>query len=182
MQNRVNGEQTMRKPLSLIVLLGLSAAAFGQTAPPALMVKVDGKSQPLGLTKLDTNVRIYGYLAETTTTMTFLNLLDRVMEGDLYFPLPEGSTISGYALDIEGKNDRRRGGRKGQGPSGLREDRAAGHRPRSDRMDQRQQLQDPRVPHPRQGHPHHSCELRVRNRRRGRRRARRLPAAAQVQG
>ena len=33
----------MRKPLSLIVLLGLSAAAFGQTAPPALMVKVDGK-------------------------------------------------------------------------------------------------------------------------------------------
>jgi len=93
----------MRKPLSLIVLLGLSAAAFGQTAPPALMVKVDGKSQPLGLTKLDTNVRIYGYLAETTTTMTFFNSLDRVMEGDLYFPLPEGSTISGYALDIEGK-------------------------------------------------------------------------------
>jgi Ca-activated chloride channel family protein len=103
MQNRVNGEKVMRKPLSLIVLLGLSAAAFGQTAPPALMVKVDGKSQPLGLTKLDTNVRIYGYLAETTTTMTFLNLLDRVMEGDLYFPLPEGSTISGYALDIEGR-------------------------------------------------------------------------------
>ena len=82
------------------MLLGLSAAAFGQTAPPALMVKVDGESQPLGLTKLDANVRIYGYLAETTTTMTFLNSLDRVMEGDLYFPLPEGSTISGYALDI----------------------------------------------------------------------------------
>ena len=24
------------------------------------------------------------------------------MEGDLYFPLPEGATISGYALDING--------------------------------------------------------------------------------
>ena len=25
------------------------------------------------------------------------------MEGDLYFPLPEGATVSGYALDIEGR-------------------------------------------------------------------------------
>ena len=35
--------------------------------------------------------------------MTFANPTDRVMEGDLYFPLPQGSTVSGYALDIEGK-------------------------------------------------------------------------------
>lgn len=73
--------------------------------PPALMVKVDKKkpSQPLGLTKLAVRTRIFGFLAETSMTMTFTNPHDRVLEGDLYFPLPEGATVSGYALDIEGK-------------------------------------------------------------------------------
>jgi tetratricopeptide (TPR) repeat protein len=76
---------------------------LAQTAPPALMVEENGKSRPLGLTKLDVQVRIHGYVAETATTMTFSNPYPRVLEGDLYFPLPEGATISGYALDINGK-------------------------------------------------------------------------------
>jgi hypothetical protein len=70
--------------------------------PPALMVQEDGRATPLGLTKLQTEVRILGPVAETTTTMTFTNPSQRAMEGDLYFPLPEGATISGYALDING--------------------------------------------------------------------------------
>jgi len=92
----------MKSLLALPVLVVLSVPLLAQEVPPALMVKVDGKSQPLGLTKLDTQVRIYGQLAETSTTMTFTSSLDRVMEGHLYFPLPEGSTVSGYALDING--------------------------------------------------------------------------------
>jgi len=35
--------------------------------------------------------------------MTFANPHERALAGDLYFPLPEGTTISGYALDIEGQ-------------------------------------------------------------------------------
>ena len=70
--------------------------------PPALMVQQDGRSTPLGLAKLQTEVRILGAVAETITTMTFANPSARAMEGDLYFPLPEGATISGYALDING--------------------------------------------------------------------------------
>ena len=66
------------------------------------MVQQDGRSMPLGLAKLQTEVRILGAVAETTTTMTFANPSPRAMEGDLYFPLPEGATISGYALDING--------------------------------------------------------------------------------
>jgi Ca-activated chloride channel homolog len=73
-----------------------------QTVPPVLMVQQDGRSTPLGLAKLRTEVRIFGSVAETTTTMTFTNPTHRAMEGDLYFPLPEGATISGYALDING--------------------------------------------------------------------------------
>ena len=93
----------MRTILSLAVLSALTSGLLAQTAPPALMVEENGKSRPLGLTKLDVQVRIHGYVAETTTTMTFSNPHPRVLEGDLYFPLPEGATISGYALDINGR-------------------------------------------------------------------------------
>jgi Ca-activated chloride channel homolog len=55
------------------------------------------------LSKMDINVRIPGDTAETRTTMTFHNPNSYVLEGRLYFPLPEGVTISGYSLDI--KND-----------------------------------------------------------------------------
>ncbi|MFH1920121.1 MAG: VIT domain-containing protein, partial [Planctomycetota bacterium] len=93
----------MRRTLALFLVLAINTPLHAQTVPPALMVKVDDKSQPLGLAKLETEVRILGYVAETAATMTFFNPLDRVMEGDLYFPLPEGATVSGYALDVEGK-------------------------------------------------------------------------------
>jgi Ca-activated chloride channel homolog len=91
------------KPYCTFALLLVSVSTLSaQTVPPALMVQKDGHSVPLGLTKLRTEVRIMGAVAETTTTMTFANDTAQPMEGDLYFPLPEGSTISNYALDING--------------------------------------------------------------------------------
>jgi tetratricopeptide (TPR) repeat protein len=97
------------KPFCTIVLFLASVADHGymvpvaaQTVPPALMVQQDGRATPLGLARLKTEVRILGSVAETTSTMTFANPTPRAMEGDLYFPLPEGATISGYALDING--------------------------------------------------------------------------------
>jgi hypothetical protein len=45
---------------------------------------------------------IIGHLAETAITMRFYNPNTAVMEGDLYFPLPEGATVSSYALDVKG--------------------------------------------------------------------------------
>ena len=81
----------------------LGATLLAQTTPPVLVVQGQKGAEPLGLRKLETEVRIHGSLAETTTTMTFFNPLSRAMEGDLYFPLPEGATVSGYALDVQGK-------------------------------------------------------------------------------
>jgi Ca-activated chloride channel homolog len=103
--NSFEEEKTMKFVFSLVLLLLFllfSAAANAQTVPPALMVQENGRAVPLGLAKLQTEVRIFGSVAETTTTMTFANPSARPMEGDLYFPLPEGATISGYALDING--------------------------------------------------------------------------------
>ena len=93
----------MRTILSLVVFSALAAPLLAQTVPPALMVEESGKARPLGLAKLNVQVQIHGYVAQTTTTMTFSNPYPRVLEGDLYFPLPEGATISGYALDINGR-------------------------------------------------------------------------------
>jgi tetratricopeptide (TPR) repeat protein len=92
----------MKPYYTTVLLLASISTLSAQTVPPALMVQQDGRSLPLGLAKLQTEVRIVGAVAETTTTMTFANPMPRAMEGDLYFPLPEGATISGYALDIDG--------------------------------------------------------------------------------
>ncbi len=73
-----------------------------QLPPPVLMVKRGDRSRPLALTNVKINAFIVGHLAETEMTMTFYNPNARVLEGDLYVPLPQGSTVSGYALDVNG--------------------------------------------------------------------------------
>jgi Ca-activated chloride channel homolog len=72
---------------------------------PVLLAQVtpDRPSQPLGLSRMAVEVTITGFLARTRTTLTFRNDTSRVLEGELVFPLPEGATISGYALDIGGQ-------------------------------------------------------------------------------
>ncbi|OGR13726.1 MAG: hypothetical protein A2341_05850 [Deltaproteobacteria bacterium RIFOXYB12_FULL_58_9] len=57
----------------------------------------------LPITEVNTKVRIVGPVAKTRVTMTFYNPHDRVLEGDLVFPLPADATVTGYALDIEGQ-------------------------------------------------------------------------------
>ena len=89
--------------IGLLVILVAFPALAQRRPPPVLMAQVGGKLSPMQLKQLDVDVQILGYLAETRMTMTFYNPNDRRLAGDLYFPLPEGSTISGYALDIGGK-------------------------------------------------------------------------------
>lgn len=74
-----------------------------RSPPPALMIRADDRSTPLQISEVKTQVRIRGHMAETRMTMTFFNPQSRNMAGDLFFPLPEGAMVSGYALDIEGK-------------------------------------------------------------------------------
>ncbi len=74
-------------------------------ARPALLVKIadDRPSESLAVVRMDVAVAISGFLAETTTTLTFRNGHGRALEGELVFPLPEGATLSGYALDVAGE-------------------------------------------------------------------------------
>jgi len=50
----------------------------------------------------DADIRVRGHLATTTIEMTFYNPNNRVLEGELVFPLGEGQTIAGYALEVNG--------------------------------------------------------------------------------
>lgn len=111
-------------PAALGVLLLLSAAAqvCGQSnrgltvrppqplppgegrRPPVLWINPGfGKFKPMKVQSVDVDIKVRGHLATTTMEMTFFNPNGRVLEGELIFPLGEGQTISGYALEVEGK-------------------------------------------------------------------------------
>lgn len=68
-----------------------------------MIEKEDRSPHRLRLESVAVEVRIYGAWAETRTTLTFFNPTHRILAGDLYFPLPEGSTVAGYALDVRGR-------------------------------------------------------------------------------
>jgi len=88
--------------LLALTLLVASPAAAQQliTRPPTLVV--EGTDKPIAIEALDVEARIVGHLAETSMTLTFFNPANRVLAGDLTFPLPAGATVSGYALDVNG--------------------------------------------------------------------------------
>ena len=107
-----NCETPLRTPctrqLFVVCVASLTCGYLAaQERPPALVVQVpNAKGQPeyraITLQKVEAAVRIVGFVAETRLTMTFMNPLDRQLEGELYFPIPAGATISGYALDVGG--------------------------------------------------------------------------------
>jgi len=93
----------MRTPALLLFLLACPALAAAQAVAPALVASDGDAAHSIRLARVDVEARILGGMAETKMTMTFANPLGRQREGDLYFPLPEGAAVCGYALDIQGK-------------------------------------------------------------------------------
>jgi len=71
--------------------------------PPTLTVKLDEKTVPMAVHALSIDIHIAGMIARTTVVVTFENPHDRDLEGELTFPLPDGATVCGYGLDIDGE-------------------------------------------------------------------------------
>lgn len=106
----------MRRYLTVIILLHM-AIVFGsltlqaqttqiqEFVSPRLIIKNDSKEQEstLKIDKLKIDVVTIGNIATTTMEMTFYNSTDRILEGELVFPLAEGQTVSRFALDVNGK-------------------------------------------------------------------------------
>lgn len=75
-----------------------------QTQPvfPRMIIQKGEKDQSVVISKAEVQSRVMGPLCETIVTMTFHNPNNRVLEGELYYPLPQGAVMQGYALDING--------------------------------------------------------------------------------
>ena len=91
----------------LFGLLFLASCATKSTAQvPTIEIPSNGNfaaSPDVILQSLDVNVKVIGNIATTKMTLIFKNNSSKLLEGRLTFPLPEGVTVSGYALDINGK-------------------------------------------------------------------------------
>ncbi|OWP81425.1 TonB-dependent receptor [Flavobacterium covae] len=85
---------------SFLFVLFISLYSWAQN--PQMTVK-DKDSSLVRLSQLKVQVKIVGNIAYTTTEMHFFNASTRPMEADLLFPLPEGVSVSRYAIDINGK-------------------------------------------------------------------------------
>lgn len=86
-----------------ILLISLLLCGFIINAQsPKLNVK-DADSLQVKMSQLLVNVKVVGNIAYTTAEMHFANSSNRQMEAELLFPLPEGVSVSRYAIDINGK-------------------------------------------------------------------------------
>ncbi len=61
------------------------------------------KEDPCTVESLDVSARVKGLFATVDTEITLKNPNDRVISCPLQFPLPDGATVCGYALDVDGR-------------------------------------------------------------------------------
>ena len=84
-----------------VVLFGALFAKAQEAKMP--IMKVKGNDSEVYLQSLDIQIEVVGNVATTRYTMVFKNRTNKILEGDLLFPLADGVTVSCYALDINGK-------------------------------------------------------------------------------
>jgi tetratricopeptide (TPR) repeat protein len=88
---------------AIITFVGL-ITCFTVARAQMPVLKVDDKeTTDVYLKSLKIEVKVVGNIASTTMEMVFSNKTGRILEGELVFPLPEGCTVSRYALDINGR-------------------------------------------------------------------------------
>ncbi len=88
------------KKITAILALLISIGIYAQN--PQINVK-GADSSKVKMSQMLINVKIVGNMAYTTAEMHFTNKTNRQMEAELLFPLPEGVSVSRYAIDINGK-------------------------------------------------------------------------------
>ncbi len=75
-----------------------------QPLPPARPRMVVAEARlPIQVVRVRVDAEIVGRVARTRIEMEFRNPNDRVLEGELQFPLRPGQSVTGFALDIDGE-------------------------------------------------------------------------------
>ncbi len=71
--------------------------------PPIIDVpQIKPEEQAIEIGSYSVDAKVDGMFARVITEFTVHNKNGRAFEGELEFPLPDGATISGYAIDIDG--------------------------------------------------------------------------------
>jgi len=94
--------------LAAVTLLSASFGALAQTnqrpfPDPMPRLQVRGARLPVRLELVDLRAEVVGHAVSTRVELVFRNPNDRVLEGELQFPLREGQLVTGFALDINGE-------------------------------------------------------------------------------
>lgn len=85
------------KSIYCLILLFISGVIFSQEIP---VIKIG--EEKINIKKLGITTEVVGDIAVTTFDMQFYNPNDRVLEGELSFPLGENQSVTRFALDING--------------------------------------------------------------------------------
>lgn len=86
--------------MSIELESGVTSESAVSFMPKIIVSNREKQKREIQLTTYRLSVSLRGFLAKYSAEMTFYNPHSREMEGNLEFPLPEGVSISGYALDI----------------------------------------------------------------------------------
>lgn len=97
--------------LAAFTLLSASFGLLAQTQSqnqrplpePAPRMVVSNARLPVRLESVDVRAEVIGHAVSTRVELVFRNPNDRVLEGELQFPLREGQLVTGFALDINGE-------------------------------------------------------------------------------
>lgn len=100
--------------LSMLLLAGLFSsqlAAQTNTLPPDTnrilpvppVLRIPEAKIPVRLEQVSLKTQISGSQARSIIELSFYNPNERALEGQLEFPLAHGQSVSGFALDIDGK-------------------------------------------------------------------------------
>lgn len=92
----------MKRLLILILFLTIYCPSPAQV--PRMTVRDrDGAVKLLRLVQAGVSIRLVGDVAETALDLEFRNDGERAVEGEFALALPVGATVSGYALDVNGR-------------------------------------------------------------------------------
>lgn len=88
-----------------LLVAGAPALSQAQARPGAVMpiVRVPDARIPLELARVAIDSQVAGRVAQTRMEFEVYNPNPQALEGELQFPLLEGQTVTGFALDIDGE-------------------------------------------------------------------------------
>ena len=93
----------MFRRLASVLLVLLPLGAQERMPMPQIQIRQEDRTQPAKLHDLQISVKVVGHVATTTWDLTVHNPQDRILEGELVFPLGEGQTVTRFAMDVNGR-------------------------------------------------------------------------------